>query len=146
PTPPRTTPADEPSAESDSEPVVPVESDAATPEADPVAPEGTPAGEADAAELVVPSTDGLVLDLPLPAKPRSVRRQGPPLRRWVDASGAHATVGQFRGFQDDVVEILKSNGSVIRVPLDRLSEIDRAYVDTVSGRLAAPAVADTVGM
>ncbi len=146
PTPPRTPPAEEPSAESDSEPVVPVESDAAAPEADPVAPEGTPAGTADVAERVAPSTDGLVLELPLPTKPRSARRQGPPLRRWVDASGAHATVGRFRGFQDDVVEILKSNGSVIRVPLDRLSEIDRDYVDTVSGRLAAPAVADTVGM
>lgn len=98
--------------------------------------------EATATQRIPAPTRAVVLDPPTP----TARRPEPPLRRWVDVTGAHATVGRFRRFDDDSVEILKSDGRVIRVPLDRLSESDRAYVGTVANSAATPAVGDTVGM
>ena len=70
----------------------------------------------------------------------------PPLRRWVDETGLHATVGRFVAVRDDAVEIQKANGRLIRVPLERLSEHDRDYVAAAAGAPPEPAAADTVGM
>jgi hypothetical protein len=70
----------------------------------------------------------------------------PPLRRWVDETGLHATVGRFVAVRDEAVEIRKSNGTLIRVPLERLSEHDRDYVEAAAGTPPEPATSDTVGM
>jgi len=70
----------------------------------------------------------------------------PPLRRWVDETGLHATVGRFVAVRDEAVEIRKSNGTLIRVPLERLSEHDRDYVEAAAGTPPEPATGDTVGM
>lgn len=70
----------------------------------------------------------------------------PPLRRWVDETGLHATVGRFVAVRDEAVEIRKSNGRLIRVPLERLSQHDRDYVAAAAGPSPEPATGDTVGM
>lgn len=70
----------------------------------------------------------------------------PPLRRWVDVTGLHATVGRFVSVRDDAVDIRKPNGTLIRVPIEQLCERDRDYVTEVAGSTVAPDVRDTVGM
>lgn len=74
-----------------------------------------------------------------------------PLRRWVDASGEHATVGALVDLRGDAVEILKANGRTVVVPLGNLSVTDRAYAAAAGARLAAgkaaaPDPADTAGL
>jgi hypothetical protein len=73
-----------------------------------------------------------------------------PRRRWIDAAGAHATVGSLVDVRGDRVEILKANGRTITVPIDRLSDFDRDYVSEAGLRLAArrggPASRDTAGL
>jgi hypothetical protein len=79
-------------------------------------------------------------------------RHGPveSLRRWVDASGEHATVGTLIDLRGDAVEIRKANGRTVIVPLGRLSAIDRAYAAEAGARLAARTRAaqptDTAGL
>lgn len=60
-----------------------------------------------------------------------------PVRRWIDDSGSHDTVGQLVEVYADHVRILKLNGRFTRVPLERLSDADRSYVAASSERLAA---------
>ena len=84
--------------------------------------------------------------MPAPDALTQRRPVGPPLRRWVDETGLHATVGRFVAVRDDAVEIRKSNGRLIRVPLERLSEHDRDYVAATAGTSSEPATGDTVGM
>jgi hypothetical protein len=73
-----------------------------------------------------------------------------PLRRWVDASGQHATVGVLVDVGGDAVEIRKANGRSVRVPLERLSRIDRAYAaeagPRLAGRVPAPQPTETAGL
>jgi hypothetical protein len=72
------------------------------------------------------------------------------LRRWVDASGEHATVGALVDLRGDAVEIRKANGRTVIVPLGRLSAIDRTYAAEAGARLAArtpaPQPTDTAGL
>lgn len=46
-------------------------------------------------------------------------------RDWVSADGAHTTTATLVGFFTAGVELKKSDGKVIRVPLDKLSKADR---------------------
>lgn len=68
-----------------------------------------------------------------------------PVRRWIDSTGRHETIGRLVEVRPDSVRILKSNGRHTTVSFERLSRHDRAYVAAVSERLAArrPAVTDT---
>ena len=71
-----------------------------------------------------------------------------PVRRWIDSSGRHETIGRLVEVHPDRVRILKSNGRFTTVPKPRLSRHDQAYVTAVGERLAAgrpsqPAVTDT---
>lgn len=73
-----------------------------------------------------------------------------PVRRWIDDTGRHETIGRLVAIRPDAVRILKDNGRHATVPLSRLSRHDRAYVATTGARLAAergrpqaPAVTDT---
>jgi hypothetical protein len=72
-----------------------------------------------------------------------------PLRRWVDDTGSYATVGMLVDVRAEGVEIRKANGRTVIVPLDRLSEHDRAYAADAEARLAAdraPSSRETVGL
>lgn len=72
-----------------------------------------------------------------------------PLRRWVDDTGSHATVGMLVDVRSEGVEIRKANGRTVIVPLERLSDHDRAYAAAAEARLAAdraPPSRETAGL
>jgi hypothetical protein len=50
-------------------------------------------------------------------------------REWTAKTG-HKITGDFVSFEDGIVRIAQSNGSVARVPLDQLSEEDQKFVET----------------
>lgn len=71
-----------------------------------------------------------------------------PVRRWIDDTGRHETIGRLVEIRPDSVRILKDNGRHATVPLGRLSQHDLTYVTATGERLAAqkaaaPAVTDT---
>jgi len=68
-----------------------------------------------------------------------------PVRRWIDSTGRHQTIGRLVEVHPDRIRILKSNGHYTTVPLERLSRHDQSYVTQVGERIAAqrPAVTDT---
>lgn len=71
-----------------------------------------------------------------------------PVRRWIDSSGLHETIGRLVEVHPDRVRILKRNGRYTTVPMHRLSPHDQAYATAVGERLAGreptrPAVTDT---
>jgi len=71
-----------------------------------------------------------------------------PVRRWIDDTGRHETIGRLVEIRPDAVRILKDNGRHATVPLARLSRHDLNYVTATGERLAAqeaaaPAVTDT---
>lgn len=71
-----------------------------------------------------------------------------PVRRWIDSTGRHETIGRLVEVHPDRVRILKANGRYTTVPMQQLSQHDRAYAATVGERLATqapgrPAVTDT---
>jgi hypothetical protein len=68
-----------------------------------------------------------------------------PVRRWIDATGRHQTIGRLVEVHPDRIRILKSTGHYTTVPLERLSRHDQSYVTQVGERIAAqrPAVTDT---
>lgn len=71
-----------------------------------------------------------------------------PVRRWIDSSGLHETIGRLVEVHPDRVRILKRNGRYTTVPMQRLSKHDQAYATAVGERLAGrsptrPAVTDT---
>jgi len=63
-------------------------------------------------------------------------RSAEPLRRWIDSTGGHATVGVLVGVTGDSVEIRKANGQFANVAVERLSDYDRDYVAAAAVRLA----------
>lgn len=71
-----------------------------------------------------------------------------PMRRWIDATGAHATIGVLVEVRPDGAVIRKRHGGSVVVPLDRLSRHDRAYAIEAGARLAAarPGNHETAGL
>jgi hypothetical protein len=80
------------------------------------------------------------------AEPETAATEPP--RRWIDASGAYATVGALVAVRGAAVEIRTAGGRSIVVPLARLSDYDRSYADAAAQRLAAraPGTRDTAGL
>lgn len=109
----------------------------------------TPAGDDEPAEMPAkpedekaPSEsegdDPFAAHVPMPVEP---------MRRWIDDTGNHATVGRLVEVHPDRVRILKLNGAHTTVSLDRLSSADRNYVAATGERIAAkPRVTDTAGL
>lgn len=61
-------------------------------------------------------------------------------REWSDSTGKYKVQAEFAGLKEGVVELEKSDGSKISVPLERLSAADQAHVRTLAtGSPAAPA-------
>ena len=75
-----------------------------------------------------------------------------PVRRWIDNTGLHETVGRLVEVHPDHIRILKANGRHATVPFSRLSRHDQSYISTTSQRLAAeqrsakPATLDTAAL
>ncbi|NCA10454.1 hypothetical protein EBR56_01375 [bacterium] len=72
-------------------------------------------------------------------------RDREPVRRWIDATGRHETIGWLVEVHPDRVRIFKANGCYTTVPRDRLSRHDQSYVTQAGERIAAkrPAATDT---
>ncbi len=49
-------------------------------------------------------------------------------RTWTDSTGEYQVEAEYAGLSDGVVKLKKPDGNLIEVPLERLSESDRAYV------------------
>ena len=52
----------------------------------------------------------------------------PDMRLWTDKTGKHKIRAKFVGIEDGTVKLRRSNGKLIRVPLDSLSEADRKFL------------------
>jgi len=80
-----------------------------------------------------------------------LRAPSEPVRRWIDNTGIHETIGRLVEVHPDHIRILKANGRHATVPLTRLSRHDQDYVTATGARIAAeqrsqPAVHDTAGL
>lgn len=60
-----------------------------------------------------------------------------PQRRWIDDTGSFAVVGRLVDVREDSIEILRSDGRRVSVPLARLSGFDRDYVAAAGPQVAA---------
>jgi thiol-disulfide isomerase/thioredoxin len=60
------------------------------------------------------------------AKARASRAAKP--REWTDASGSHHITATFRGMANEEVKLQREDGSVISIPLEKLSDDDQAYI------------------
>lgn len=52
----------------------------------------------------------------------------PMMRMWADDTGKHTVVAEFVEIRENMVRLKKKNGTIISVPLARLSQSDRDYV------------------
>src|SRR5262245_44987777 len=59
-------------------------------------------------------------------------------RTWRSADGQYTVEGEFIEFKDAAVVMRRSDGQVITVQLDRLSEADRQYVAAKTGGSPPP--------
>jgi hypothetical protein len=57
-----------------------------------------------------------------------LKAPGPVVRTWSDASGVFEIQAEYVGFEDGKVKLKKQDGSVIAVPLERLSTADQQFV------------------
>jgi len=91
-------------------------------------------------------------DKPAPAEPKAENdpfsTTGPlpiqPVRRWIDDTGLHETVGRLVEVQPDRIRILKANGRFALVPLSRLSRHDQNHIATQQSLAAKRAPADSL--
>jgi hypothetical protein len=65
---------------------------------------------------------------------QSAPNSSPGVRTWSDASGTYRVVAQFIAVTDGKVTLRKQSGELIEVPLDRLSDADKAYVAEIQDR------------
>jgi hypothetical protein len=61
------------------------------------------------------------------------RAEGESMRTWSDATGAFSVTAAFAGVENGKVKLKKADGQIVAVPLDRLSDADRAFVAGQSG-------------
>jgi hypothetical protein len=114
-------------------PAAPAPAPAPAPEApaevDPFAPAAAPApAEAPApapAEPAKPEADPF-------ADPFKISAEGQlPVRAWSDNTGTYHIEGRLIAIFEDKVRVLKSTGKTTTVPMRRLSDADKKYVDEV---------------
>jgi hypothetical protein len=52
-------------------------------------------------------------------------------RTWTDLSGKFSVEAEFAGMTDEIVSLKKKDGTVVKVPLDRLSEEDAKWIKNI---------------
>jgi hypothetical protein len=62
-------------------------------------------------------------------KPQPKRAREFEVRQWKDVSGKFSIEAKLSGLAGGIVKLKRPDGTVISVPLDRLSEADRAYLE-----------------
>ena len=146
--------ADEAPAEEDEENLFDETNDDAGENAEPAA---EPAEESPADEAVEDPADAPAEEKPEEPKAEDdpfagiLRAPNEPVRRWIDNTGLHETVGRLVEVHPDHIRILKANGRHATVPFTRLSHHDKDYVTATGARIAAeqrsqPAVHDTASL
>ena len=60
------------------------------------------------------------------------------MRTWQDATGAFSVEAEFVRFHGDTIELRRKDGRTVKVPVDRLSSEDRAFVDQLQQTLDNP--------
>lgn len=88
------------------------------------------------AEKTSPSTD---------VTPRKSKQQGA-FRTWIDPTGTYKVEAQFVDFKDENVALKKKDGTVISVPLKKLSAMDQEYAKLQGGWKVASCVANGVSL
>ena len=70
-----------------------------------------------------------------------------PVRRWIDNTGRHETIGRLVEVHGSSVRLLKSNGRYTTVPVERLSPHDQRYVEAIDTQIVATtSPLDTAGL
>ena len=67
------------------------------------------------------------------------QQPGEPVRTWKDQSGKYSVQARLERIDVDQVVLRKTDGSVVRVPIDRLSQDDRKYIESRSSKTAGGA-------
>jgi len=57
-------------------------------------------------------------------------------RTWIDNTGNWGTDGRLVEVRENEIQILKTNGRTCTVPMERLSDADRAYVDSIRAQVS----------
>ncbi len=68
-----------------------------------------------------------------------------PLRRWIDNSGAFETEARLAVIAEGKVRLLKTNGRYCTVPMHRLSDADREYVEQMRAEFGVGAIGQLAG-
>ena len=63
------------------------------------------------------------------------------VRTWIDDTGYFRTDGRLIEINDESIRLLKANGRTCTVPMERLSEADAAYVDSLRQSISQPVFA-----
>jgi uncharacterized protein (TIGR03067 family) len=53
------------------------------------------------------------------------------IRRWIDDTGGESFKGKFVGYRDGLVDLETGSGKHIKMPIERLCDGDRRYVESV---------------
>ena len=61
--------------------------------------------------------------------------QPPTIRKWSDKSGQYDITAKFEKLVGDSVVLRKTNGDSVTVPIARLSQIDRRYLEGIEERV-----------
>jgi hypothetical protein len=62
-------------------------------------------------------------------------------RSWTDTSGKFSVTAEYSGTAGDKVLLKKENGEVVKIPLDKLSELDRKWLEDRRKKTTSPAQA-----
>jgi len=65
------------------------------------------------------------------------------LRTWTDVTGAHKTQAAFVALEGDQLTLRRENGTIVKVPLDRLSKADQAVARRTARTTARTALQET---
>ena len=66
-------------------------------------------------------------------------------RTWTDNSGKFSITGELMDVKDGMVMLRKAGGKTVAVPLTRLSDADRRYLQSLGHLAAGPSARDDVG-
>jgi hypothetical protein len=59
------------------------------------------------------------------------------MRNWTDASGQHKTRAVLEAVEDGTVRLRKADGSIVELPIEKLSEADQRWIERNAKSLAA---------
>lgn len=65
-------------------------------------------------------------------------------REWTDSTGKAKVEAGFQGVEEDTVILKKQDGSVLRVPLERLSKKDQEYVEEITTAKAGRRIVEEI--